>query len=316
MSGLDLDRAELQDADLTGAKLQHTRLRWANADRAVLNNADLSGAVMTGTHLREAQLVRATLRGAQLRHTDFASANLTGAILEGADLTRSNLQSADLSESNLQAAILSEAFVRDSSLAGSRIYGASVWGLKGRPHNESDLLVSNRSGESFTVNNLEAGQFLHTLLTGKRHGALIDAITRKVVLVLGNFRHLWHLRRVSAQLNSAGFAPLLFDWEPPKTRDLTETVVLLGSLARFVVVDLTAARSVPQELSHIVPLMPSVCIRPIISTEEDTYGMFEHFARYPNVLDIHRYQSTDDLIDNFDAAVLEPVRQWETHVVP
>ena len=66
LSGADLRRADLSDADLSGADL-----RWANLSGADLSDADLSGA-----DLRRADLRRADLSGADLRRADLRKADL------------------------------------------------------------------------------------------------------------------------------------------------------------------------------------------------------------------------------------------------
>jgi hypothetical protein len=91
-----------------------------------------------------------------------------------------------------------------------------------------------------------------------------------------------------------GYVPVLFDFEGPESRDVTETVSTLAHLSRFVVADLTEPRSVPQELATIVPHMPSVPILPIIAEGHRPYGMFEHFARYPWVRPILVYSERGD----------------------
>ena len=77
-------------------------------------------------------------------------------------------------------------------------------------------------------------------------------------------------------------------------------------MARFIIADVTDARSIPQELLQIVPNLPSVPVQPLLHASADEYGMFEHFDRYPWVLPIHRYSSIEELVRDLPARVVTP----------
>jgi hypothetical protein len=59
-------------------------------------------------------------------------------------------------------------------------------------------------------------------------------------------------------LRQRKYLPILFDFEKPRSRNTDETITLLARMARFVVADISDAKSVLQELRAIVPDLPSV----------------------------------------------------------
>jgi len=77
-------------------------------------------------------------------------------------------------------------------------------------------------------------------------------------------------------------------------------------MARFVIADITEAKSIPQELQRIVPGLPSVPVQPIIASSDYEYAMFEHFSRYPWVLDAYEYDSVDELLAHLEDKVIKP----------
>src|SRR5207244_6533957 len=123
-------------------------------------------------------------------------------------------------------------------------------------------------------------------------------ITSKVVLVLGRFTDERKpvLAALRDTLRKRDYLPVLFDFEKPSSRDITETVSTLAHMARFVIADITDAKSIPQELMAIVPTLPSVPVQPLLLASQREYGMFEHFKRYPWVLKEYRYTSADSLL--------------------
>jgi len=105
--------------------------------------------------------------------------------------------------------------------------------------------------------------------------------------------------------------PIMFDFEPSRARDLTETVQLLANMCRFVIADITDAKFIPQELSHIIPFLPSVPIQPIIMAWQHEPAMLEHWRKYNNVLPECRYENQDHLLAHLESCVVGQVSKWE-----
>jgi hypothetical protein len=98
----------------------------------------------------------------------------------------------------------------------------------------------------------------------------------------------------------------VFDFEKPENRNLTETVSTLAHIARFVIADITDARSISQELLAIVPHLPSVPVQPLLLQTQSEYGMFEHFRSFPWVLPLHLYPDLPALVALLDEKVIRP----------
>ncbi|MBZ0320942.1 MAG: pentapeptide repeat-containing protein [Anaerolineae bacterium] len=327
----DLMGADLTAASLMGADLREAYLNGANLQQANLSKANLSGATLSEANLWRAGLHSALLVSANLIRANLSEANLNGAILVMAGLTGANLRKADLREAhltlaNLNGVDLSEADLSGASLSSAtlvetqlekailtkcRIYGISVWNANLRGAKQSDLIISKGDEPEVTVDNLEIAQFVYMLLNNAKIRDVIDTLTTKAVLILGRFtdERKVVLDAIKNELRRRNYVPILFDFEKPASRDLTETIVTLAHLSRFVIADITDAKSIPQELQAIVPNLLSVPIQPIILAAQREYAMFEHFRRYPSVLPLHEYESQDQLIAELPEKVIEPAER-------
>jgi hypothetical protein len=140
---LDLRRAILEGANLTGAILEGanltgTILRRANLEETNLKEANLRGVYLDGAILRGANFEGAILRGAYLLGVDLdgaylfraylEEANLEGATLERANLERANLDGAILRGANLRGAYLRGAYLFRANLRGANLRGANLEG--------------------------------------------------------------------------------------------------------------------------------------------------------------------------------------------
>jgi uncharacterized protein YjbI with pentapeptide repeats len=274
---------------------------------------------MGAARLRGAVLARADLRGVDLTGADLTQADLTGANLYAATLHEASLRGADLTGANLTGAQLIRMKLGAAKLTGCRIYGVSVWDVQVDDATEqADLIITPHNEPTITVDNLEVAQFVYLLLRNQRLRHVIDTITSKVVLILGRFTDEQKavLDALRDELRKRDYLPILFDFDKPANRDLTETVSTLAHLARFVIADLTGAKSLPQELQAVVPTLPSVPVQPLLQAEAREWAMFEHFPRYPWVLPICAYGCTEDLLAALAERVIAPAEQKAKELRP
>jgi hypothetical protein len=325
----DLRRANLREANLREANLRETNLSGADLSRADLSKTDLRGANLgradlSGATLNRANLYRTNLRNANLRRADLRNANPIRADFSGADLSWADLSWADLSLATLVETNLTEAI-----LTNCRIYGIAVWSVELQGTKQNNLVITPDYEPIITVDNLKVAQFIYLLLNNAEIRSVIDTITSKVVLILGHFspERKVILDALRHALRNHNYSPVIFDFDPPKSLDLTETVSTLAHLARFIIVDLTDPHSAPHEIATIAPQ----CIRPIkpiISNEliaKDgkeveqlrEYAMFRDLKkRYHWILDTFRYQDIPHLIDSLQDDIIKPVEEKINHWEP
>ncbi len=114
------------------------------------------------------------------------------------------------------------------------------------------------------------------------------------------------------ELRQLGYMPAIFDFDKPSRRDRVETVTLLAYLSRFLIVDITDARSVPAELQSILPNL-SVPVRPILD-RRDTHGsfsLFEEFAKFEwLLLPVFLYDNPAHLMASLKTEIVEPAEEW------
>jgi hypothetical protein len=117
------------------------------------------------------------------------------------------------------------------------------------------------------------------------------------VLILGRFTadRKKVLDAIREELRKRNYLPILFDFDVPKTRNVTETVTLLARMARFIIADLTDPSSIPQELQAIIPSV-RVPIQPLLLEGSSLYSMFKDFEDFPWVLPVYQYNEPEQLL--------------------
>jgi uncharacterized protein YjbI with pentapeptide repeats len=343
LSGADLVEANLSTADLWGADLSRANLSESNLSRADLRGANLSSAHLRRANLSGAKLAcspspdepsalphrarptfdpndprrewrlsasenRKIRIYSQTLRVDLSGAVLEGANLWGADLSGADLSGANLSGANLQGATLVHTDLTGADLTGCRIYGVSAWGLKPpESAKQQNLIITDLGEPEVTVDNIEVAQFVYLLLHNEKIRDVIDTITSKAVLILGRFTEERKavLDALREELRKHDYLPILFDFNVPATRDITETVSLLARMARFIIADLTDPSSIPKELEAIVPDL-AVPVQPLLEGSSRSYAMFKDYWKYDWVLPVYRYEGIEALLATLAEKIIAP----------
>ena len=303
----DLSFADLRGANLRGASLKAARLSHADLSFADLSEASLSDAYFLGATLSGCDLKEADLSGANLFGVNLSEARLCGASLESANFGRADFRGADLSNANLRVTNAVETNFANANLTGCRVYGISAWGLKLDGATQQDLIITPEGEPEITVDNIDVAQFVYLLLHNEKIRAVIDTITSKGVLILGRFTPARKavLDALRQELRKRDYLPILFDFEKPGSRDITETVSLLARMARFIIADLTDPSSIPKELEAIVPHL-AVPVQSLIQEPARPFAMFKDLLKYDWMILPYRYESLDRLLATLADKVIAP----------
>lgn len=315
--GASLVEAKLCGSDFSRADLTEVHLSGADLTEVVLNGAKLNHADLRGANFTEAQIVGADLSEANLSHANLADAALISSNLTGANLHFADLSCADLSEANLAFASLVGTNLEATNLSGCRIYGISAWDVVGAARSQSDLVITPDGEPAVTVDNLEVAQFVYLLLKNEKIRDVINTVGKKGVLILGRFtpERKAVLDAIRNELRRLNYVPILFDFERPTDKDLTETIMTLAGLSLFVVADITNPKSAPLELQATVPNYMTPLV-PIIQKGEEPFSMFEGLQRkYDWVIDTLVYDSLASLMKGFKKAVVEPALEKRNELV-
>ena len=110
------------------------------------------------------------------------------------------------------------------------------------------------------------------------------------------------------ELRNRDYLPILFDFDVPASRDITETVSLLARMARFIIADLTDPSSIPKELEAIVPWL-AVPVQPLLEGASRPYAMFKDYWKYDWVLPVCRYAELEGLLSMLAEKVIAPAEE-------
>ena len=295
--------------------------RYIKGQRTPLAGLNLSGARLWRAVFESCDLPRANFAAAELHRAIFRYADLNGANFAGADLYETDLYSTNLSGATLTDARLLRARLVQTNLSGAtlvrcQVHGVSAWDLQTDDRTtQRDLIISKHGEPVITVDDIEVAQFIALLLDNQKVRRVINTLTTKGVLILGRFtpERKAVLDALRTALREHDYLPLLFDFDIPEGRDITETVTLLARMSRFIVADLTEPSSIPHELQAIVPDL-AVPVQPLLHGADRPYSMFKDHWKYDWVLGVHRYDDLPGLLASLADKVIAPAEAKATEL--
>lgn len=307
-SGTDFSNAILIDCNFKDANLSNTNFEKAHCssskfDKANLknvkfNNAELINVAMPESDCSDSTFINSSIVQCLLTKVNFSNVNFTNSKVIFSNLVNCNLTNTIFINTYLSGSNISRSNLNYSTIKDSKIYGLSAWSIKTEHSKQENLTITNNYDESvITVDDLEIANFIYLISNNKKISNTIDSITTKIVLILGRFKkeRLEVLNHIKSVIKEINYVPVLFDFDIPETRDITETIGLIGRMSKFIIADLSDAKSIPQELSEIIPNNPSIKVYPIIEKENKGYSMFEHWEKYPWVVEKFEYNSKEEL---------------------
>lgn len=295
LSSMNLNRISARNSFFTDCSFAGSSLPWSDLCYTMFYNCNFEDAVLSVSKIGSAEFSNCNFKGADLSYCSAEETNFTGSKFILTKLSNMSLVKTDFTNTTIDR---------------SRVYGISAWDLILDGSNQSNIYITEND-TTITVPSIEMAQFISLLVNNAKVRDIIDTITSKVVLILGRFtdERKAVLDNIKAEIEQRDYLPIIFDFDGPSSRDLTETLVTLASLAKFVVVDLSSPKSVPQELMSFAPHFPSVPVQPVIAMTQSEYGMFEHFKKYPWVLEQLKYSE-----DQIEVLVNTIVENCETYL--
>ena len=282
-------------------------LNFSNSDMNMvsLRNCTFTNCCFDGAHITFADLVDAsfqscTFKNVCMRVSKIGDATFTNCLFENSDLSYCSAENTSFKGTKFvntrmehMSLILTD--FSDAYLDGCFVYGVSAWNLKLKNTKQKNLLITQNGHPFITVDDIELAQLIYLLINNNNLRNVIDTITSKVVLILGNFspERKRVLDLIRDELRQHDLVPVLFDFTAPSARNFTETMLTLASLSKCVIADLTSQKCIPHELANIIPHHPSLTIYPIILNGERPYSMFDDYKSYPWVRPLLYYKEDD-----------------------
>lgn len=284
-----LESYNFKRTDLNSATLRECQFFSCNFNKSTLDNADLVNCYFNKCNFNNVSMRLANLSGAMFNECTFINSDLSYCVAQNTIFKNSKIVNSKLEYVNFTGSHFERITIKDCS-----VFGISTWDLDLEGCTQSNNNIVPNSQMSITIDDIELAQFVYLILDNRKFRNTIDTLVSKVVLILGNFssNNKPILNKIFIELRKLNLVPILFDFEKPLNRDTTETVSTLAHISKFVIADLTGARSIGHEMATLIPNLRSVNIYPIVRRNEVEYSMFNDFKAYNWVKQTIRYDNS------------------------
>lgn len=299
------DTGDYDAPNLNGFDFSNIDMNMVTMRNGMYEDCDFSGSSLPFSDLCYGYFNNCDFTGAKIAVTKVGSAVFRNCCFDKANMNYISAENTEFIDCSFIGTTFRNAKFVGTDFSGSKlyncdIYGVSTWDLILENTSMRELSIAKEDQDSLIVDDIEIAQFLYLLVTNEKLRKTIDIITSKVILILGRFtdERKSVLDRIKVVLREHGFVPVLFDFDGPKSRNLSETILTIGSLSKFVIADITEPRSIPQELQILLPNLVSLKVQPIIKIGERPFGMFQDHCQRPALQQLIEYEekSIDDVV--------------------
>jgi len=264
--------------------------------------------------LEYSRFTESDFRSAEFKNVSFIDVNMIETVLSNCHFTKCKFVGVDF-----RLASLIESKFFSCTIEDCDIYGANVWDIDmDKKTIQKDLRIPFRGlnlKETISIDDLQLGNVIYLLLDNSNYKRWIDQSKSKSVLILGRFGSnlKTNISALKAKIRDSGLTPIVFDFEVPTSLDLIEAIVLLSFLSKFIIVDLTKARSVPAELQAILSTL-MIPVVPIIQKASKPYSTFSVTSKFKWVLPMVVYDEFQEIIKAFEKAILQPATKLHEEI--
>jgi len=305
----NLRYVNFNDASFSGGCLMNSDMYVAHFENAHFHHLQMGWTKITDGHFNGARFISAKLEEVQFKDVELRGAHFEDADACGARFLYVKMQHSSWINACLRHAHFFEVCCDGAVFDRCKILGIGICRVSGKPSLQRDLNCGGDK-EPLLVDDLRLAPFIHELRYEDGFGRFADALTSKVVLILGRFSdaRMPLLERIHGRLRALGYIPQLIKFPCDGLLDPGSVVNIAAMCSRFVIADVSDAREVIREVVGILSQLRPVVVKPImeVGQVEPISFVWEKRSQRIHLLPPYEYPDADTLIANLSSAIIQP----------